>query len=445
MKKIDRNVIYLDNNSTTFTCEPAKKIHCQWLSCYNPSSDSKTSKSAKQLIDKSSHAILHHCGVSAATHTVIFTSGATESNCFIIRACVKAYKKKLTEKGSRLKPHIISSAIEHYSIIDCLKDLVDSGEIEVSHIYPTIYGTILAEDVEKEIKPNTCLVTVMYANNEIPVINNITEISKVAHKHHVPLHSDCVQIFGKYKVNVNVDGIDALSASGHKFYAPKGIGLLIINNQLIEGYKLTAEINGSQQGGLRGGTENVPGIGSMMTALQYTFRDRQKKNKKLSTLRKHLLDKLALVYPFVSYEEYVYPDEKNTNTTTDTESSDEKKSEKPAPIKFVSLGPPEDAQAFILPNTVLLAICKDKGRPFCNVELKHFLDSKNIVVSIGSACLTKHDKASHVLTAIGAPPVIKRGVIRISLGDNTTLQEINAFVNILKQGIQRQLNDETIL
>ena len=118
----------------------------------------------------------------------------------------------------------------------------------------------------------------MYANNEIPIINNIREIGEIAHRHSIPMHSDCVQIFGKYKIDIKNDNIDALSASAHKFYGPKGIGLLIINTQLIEGYKLTAEINGSQQNGLRGGTENVAGICSMLTALKNAFTKRKEKN-----------------------------------------------------------------------------------------------------------------------------------------------------------------------
>ena len=461
-RKLCSTVVYLDNNGTTLVCPTAKKVHSEWLSCYNPSSDSKIAKPAKQVMEKASDAILAHCGVSSATHTAVFTSGGTESNCFIIRSCCKAYKKKLAEKGSELRPHIVLSAIEHHSIMECVRDLVESGELDASYVQPTIYGNILPQDVEKEIRPTTCLISIMYANNEVPVINNIREIGLIAHNNHIPLHSDCVQIFGKYKIDIVNDNIDALSASGHKFYAPKGVGLLILSNDLIEGYGLTAEISGSQQHGLRGGTENVAGVASMLTALKWAFINRKKKNAKLLALRERLLEKLAKYYRFNKFENYVYGDdfvtgskEKNkksnvnvkvkvknsdtNNKTNDTNNKDNLHIKKD--LEVLSLGPPEDKKGFILPNTVLLSVCKNKGKPFCNIELKKFLDSKGVIVSIGSACHTDSKKSSHVLTAIGAPPVVKRGVIRISFGDFNTASDVDKFITIFKQGVDKQCED----
>ena len=421
-KKTCPNPIYFDNNATTLICEPAKKVHTEWLSCYNASSDSKISKSARVLLENAKDAVLSQCNVSTATHTVLFTSGATESNCYIIRSCVKAYKKKLLENNSELLPHIIISATEHHSSMECVRDLKELGDIEVTYVNPTIFGNILPEDIEKEIKSNTCLITVMFANNEIPIINNIEEIGKIAHKHRIPLHSDCVQIFGKYKIDINKNNIDALSASAHKFYGPKGVGLLIINNKLIEGYNLTAEISGTQQKGLRGGTENIAGIASMIAALKWAFINRKKKNQRLFELRDYFIDCLVKKFSIGDYLKYIKEQENEI-------------------LEIVLLGPPNDKKGFILPNTILLSICKNKGRPFCNVEFKKFLDSKNCIVSIGSSCLTESDKASHVLTAIGAPPVIKRGVIRISFNDYNTYAEIDKFMNILELGIIKQCFD----
>lgn len=425
MKKICNPSIYFDNNGTTLINETAKKEYIKWISCYNASTDSKVAKPARLLLEKAKDTILAHCGVSSATHTAVFTSGATESNCLIIRSCVKAYKKKLNERGSDLLPHIIISAMEHPSIITCVKDLVEAGDVESSQIQPTIYGNILPIDVEKEIKPNTCLISIMYANNEVPVINNIREIGEIAHKHRIPLHTDCVQIFGKYKINIKRDNIDALSSSAHKYYGPKGIGLLIVCNNLIEGYGLTGEINGTQQNGLRGGTENIAGIASMMVALKNAFIKRKEKNEKLYKLRVRLLEKLSKSYEFVDFSNYVYNDNEN-----------EKKD-----IELISLGPPEDKKGFILPNTILLAICKNRGRPFCNIDLKKYLDKKGIVISIGSACSTTSAKASHVLNSIGATPVVKRGVIRISFGDNNTVKEVDKFCVELVNAIKAQCDD----
>jgi len=238
------------------------------------------------------------------------------------------------------------------------------------------------------------------------------------------LHSDCVQIFGKSRINIAEFNIDALSASAHKFYGPKGVGILIINNDLIDGYKLTAEINGTQQGGLRGGTENVPGVISCMAAIKHTFKRRKQKNKKLRLLRDTLLEKLASLYPLVPYEAYLDFDKKER-----------------ADVEFVSLGPPNKMKPYILPNTVLLSICKNKGKPFCNIDLKHHLDNKNIIISVGSACNTKSKSSSHVLDAIGAPDVIKRGVIRISFNDQNTKKEINTFIDALDIAIKEQTGD----
>ena len=422
-KKSCPSAVYFDNNATTLVCTPATKVHAEWLSCYNASSDSKIAKPAKDLLEKAQDSLLAHCGVSTATHTAIFTSGATESNCLMIKSCYKAYKKKLIEKGSELKPHIISSEMEHHSILECLHSLEEADEIDVTLIEPTIYGNILPDDVEKAIRPNTCLITIMFANNEVPVINNIESIGSIAHKHRIPVHSDCVQIFGKYKIDILKNNIDALSASAHKFYGPKGVGILIISNNLIEGYKLSAEIHGSQQHGLRGGTENVAGIASMMAALKNVFKSRKEKNQKLLKLRDITLQKLSKMYKMGSFIDYI-------NNTGEKEN-----------LEIVSLGPPEDTKGFILPNTILLSVAKNKGKPFCNIELKRFLDSKNFVVSVGSACLTKSDKASHVLSAIGAPPVIKRGVIRISFGDNNTCDEINKFLKVFQVGVAKQCTD----
>jgi cysteine desulfurase len=423
-KKSTRSVIYFDHNATTIICKPAEDAYIKLLKCYNPSSDSKLSKPIRTLLEESSDKILSHCNVSTATHTAIFTSGATESNCYIIRACVKSYKKKLLEKGSTERPHVITSSVEHHSIMECLKDLEELGDIDVTYVTPTIYGNILAEDVKKEIRPGkTCLITIMFANNEIPIINNIAEVGLIAHENRIPMHSDCVQIFGKYKIDIIKNNLDAISASAHKFYGPKGVGLLIISNKLIEGYNLTAEINGSQQHNLRGGTENVPGIVSMVEALKWTFIHRSTKNQKLLLLRKYTLDKLKKYYRFRDFIDY----------------SDEAVDK--APVELVSLGPPDKDKDFLLPNTILLSVAKNRGKPFCNIDLKQYLDSKNIVISIGSACLTSSDKASHTLSAIGAPPVIKRGVLRISFGDYNIKAEVDIFIRYLVEGIDKQCSD----
>jgi cysteine desulfurase len=408
-KKSDlKKIVYLDNNGTTIICAEAADAYKKWIKCYNASSSSLVSKTAKQMIEASKKYMMKHCGVDPKKYTVIFTSGATESNCFIIRSTVEAYNKI-----RKIKPHLIISSIEHHSILECAKSVEEAGYAEVSKVEPNIYGCILSEDVEKLIKSNTCLISIMYANNETGAINNIPKIGELVHKYSLPLHTDAVQIFGKYPINIQKSNIDVLSASFHKLYGPKGIGLLIINNNLIEGYKLQGQICGSQQEGLRGGTENLPAIASSIECMKVNFKNRKAKNTRLLKMRNYIIDEInnSGVIKIGDYATYI------ENPMSD-----------PTSDEIVILGPPKDKQNFYLPNTLLMSVIKKKGKNFCNVKFKEELDAKGVVISIASACLTGSDKASHVLAAIDAPHIVKRGALRISMGDYNTLEEIKIFL-----------------
>lgn len=408
-KTPSKKIIYLDSNGTTLICPEAKEAYQKWIQCYNASSSSQVAKSAKLMMEKAKNYVLKHCGTTKKDYTVVFTSGATESNCFIIRSTVEAYNRI-----RKIKPHFIISSIEHHSILECAKSVEEAGYAEVTKVEPNMYGCILPEDVEKHIKPNTCMISIMYANNETGSINNIPKIGEIAHKHKIPLHTDAVQLFGKYPVNLAKSNVDALSASFHKLYGPKGIGLLIIKNDLIEGYNLQGQICGSQQNGLRGGTENIPAVASSMEAIKCTFKNRKGKNKKLLKMRNYIIDqfKKSKIISFGDYSSYLgdpVPGKVQEN-------------------EIVVLGPPINKPNYYLPNTLLISIAKNKGKDFCNVKFKKELDKQGIVVSIASACLTSYDQASHVMTAIGAPHVIKRGVLRISMGDSNTMDEIKTFL-----------------
>lgn len=408
-KPNQKKIIYLDNNSTTIICPEAAEIYKKWLKCYNASSSSVISDPAKQMLESSKKYILKHCGVDPKTYTAIFTSGATESNCFIIRSTIEAYRKI-----RKINPHLIISSIEHHSILECARSVEEAGYAEVSKVEPNMYGCILAEDVEKLIKPNTCLISIMYANNETGSINNIPKIGEIAHKHKLPLHTDAVQLFGKYPIDLLKSNVDSLSASFHKLYGPKGIGLLIINNNLIDGYQLQGQISGSQQGGLRGGTENLPAIASSIECMKANFKNRKAKNLKLLKMRNCIIDGIT-DSGFIKIGDY-------SSYLGDPVLGKDK------PNEIIILGPPRDNTNYYLPNTLLISVAKNKGTDFCNVKFKKELDLKGVVVSISSACLTGSDKASHVLSAIGAPPVIKRGTLRISIGDFNTIDEIKIFI-----------------
>lgn len=415
-KTIPKKIIYLDNNGTTIICPEAANAYKKWLKCYNASSSSVVSKSAKEMMEVAKKYIMKHCGVDSKKYTAVFTSGATESNCFIIRSTVEAYRKI-----RKIKPHLIISSIEHHSIIECARSIEEAGYAEVSKVEPNMYGCILAEDVEKLIKPNTCLISIMYANNETGAINNIPKIGELAHKYKLPLHTDAVQLFGKYPINLQKSNVDALSASFHKLYGPKGVGLLIINNNLIEGYQLQGQICGSQQGGLRGGTENLPAIASSIECMKANFKNRKAKNAKLLKMRNYIIDEIdksgfIKIGDYASYLGDPVLDRKTLQ------------SEKVKQNEIIILGPPIDKPNFYLPNTLLISAVKNIGKDFCNVKFKKELDLKGVVISIASACLTGSDKASHVLTAIGAPPIIKRGTLRISMGDFNNENEMKIFM-----------------
>jgi cysteine desulfurase len=264
----------------------------------------------------------------------------------------------------------------------------------------------------------------MSINNEIGSINNIAKIARVCHDANIPLHSDCVQSFGKFQLDLSdVDAPDSISASFHKFHGPVGAGLLIINNTFLHGYKLEAMICGSQQFGLRGGTESMPSIVGSVRAFQIAHQKRKRKNARLWKLKHRIISQLGKEFTIGNYIDYI--NEKSHN-----------------PLELIILGPTQfvrdDYETWSAPNTILLAIAKNKGTPFCNMELREFLESHKIIIGIGSACLTSSPKASHVLDAIRAPPVIKRGVIRISMSDYTTIEEVDKFVNILIDGIRIQ-------
>jgi len=414
-----KQIIYFDNNGTTKQSNESIKEMTKWLSLYgNPSTNNILSKKSNELINYSKQYILNHCGVNKKQYTVIFTSGGSESNSFIIRSTTISYKR-LTNK----KPHVIISAIEHNSIIDCCESLNKYNCIELTKIKPNVFGIIDPKEVEKHIKSNTCLISIMFANNEIGSINNIKEIGRIAHKNKIPMHTDAIQIFGKQKINLKENNIDAISVSFHKFYSPTGIGMIIINNELINGYELESIINGSQQGGLRGGTESVPHIAGALCGLQTNFINRNNKNKKLLEFRNKCIDGINKYITITYLDKYLLKID-DYKTKHD--------------MLIVLYGPHRNKTDLYLPNTILLSVVSHKKK-FCNVLLKKELEKYGIIISIGSACNTKNKDSSHVIHNLNVTDDIKRGTIRISFGDYNKDKEINLFIKTLIVCINKQI------
>lgn len=389
---------YIDNNATTRTCDEAKREMTKWIqACSNPSSSSRLAERAATLL-KTARAYVRRL-LHAPDYDVIFTSGATESNCLIIRSVADAWLRR----GQT--PHIIASAVEHKSVLECLAQLVALRRATVSILRPGPDGVIRPDALDGVIRPATALVTVIAAGNETGAVNPIGELAGRCHAAGVPFHSDCVQLFGKTRINMTETGLDALSMSFHKIYGPMGVGMLVVRRRLVEGYRLESQLTGTQEGGLRGGTENVPGIAGGLAAMAHTFAQRAAKNRRLLALKRAFLAELGRHYQVIGQ-----PDTKTADARVDAK----------APYIYVMGPPPESAES--LPNTVLLSVV-DTNRTVCNGRMKAELERLKYIVSIGSACNTASTKASHVLGAIGASPTVKRGTLRFSFGDDNTPEE----------------------
>jgi len=280
----------------------------------------------------------------------------------------------------------------------------------------------------------------MAANNELGTINDIPAIASLAKSNGIIFHTDAVQYFSKFKLNLT--NIDAISVSLHKLTGPIGIGLLILSKQLLKKYKLQSLICGNQQAGLRGGTECAALISTCKPAIIHVFKDRMLKNKKLEKLREFIWQSLVNSYHGITYEDWLQfgPNKFEINENKlenknlwleikkkkiiDPQVDEIKKFKaKSNELFLVRLSPKINS----LPNTLLISFVSLKYK-FCNGRLKKYLNSKNIDISIGSACNTDSSQSSHVIQALNASKMIKKGIIRISLSDDSELKEAKRFL-----------------
>jgi cysteine desulfurase len=407
--------IYLDNNSTTHLPNIVKNKVLKAFDYGNASSH--YSHKAKNIITQFEDTLYKHLDLPRKDYTLVFTSGASESNATIITTCALSFKER-----TGITPHIITSNAEHKSILKTCQNLVRNGIIECSLITINAYGYVNPEDLNKLIKDNTCLVTIMTANNEIGSINNIEELASICHKRKVPFHTDAVQAWGKIKFKPSKQNIDAFSLSFHKVYGPIGIGLLGIRNIFIEGYQLSGLIGGTQNKELRGGTINVPAMAGACAGVEWFFHNRAEKNKKLHELYIELINGLREYIPVTRY-----PDSTNR---------------KIPPIEILLFGPEPGKANTQMSHTILMSVV-NREKPICNLKLRDDLlnyKGAKYFVSIGSACNTESKKPSHVLFAMGLPKELRCGVLRISIGDTNTVSEIRSFVAALIECIQHQMS-----
>lgn len=417
--------IYLDNNSTTHLPKSVKNKVLKAFDYGNASSH--YAHKAKNIIHEFEDTLYKYLDLPRKDYTFVFTSGASESNATIITSCAMSFKER-----TGIVPHIITSNSEHKSILKTCQNLVKNGIIECSLISINKYGCVNPDDLLKLIKDNTCLVTVMTANNEIGSINNIEELSNICHRKKVPFHTDAVQAWGKTKFKPSKQGVDAFSLSFHKVYGPIGIGVLGIRNLFIEGYQLNGLIGGTQNKELRGGTMNVPAIAGAKAGVEWFFNNRAEKNRKLHMLYIELVNRLQSEIPVTSF-----PDASGR---------------KIPPLEIFIFGMPRYPSSNSkgigggisnsqMSHTILMSVVKREGPPICNLKLRDDLlnyRGARYYVSIGSACNTESKKPSHVLFALGLPRELRCGVLRISIGDTNTLAEIRSFADALLQCIRSQ-------
>jgi len=378
-KNNPNTLIYLDHNATTPVAQEVVAAMMPYLQeeFGNPSSGYWLGTKAKEGVEQARKEVASLLGCQ--NHEVIFTSGGSESNNMVL--------KGLIDFKNPEKFHIITSAVEHPAILNPALFLMEIG-VKVTILPVNHFGQVDPEDVQKAILPNTTLITIMLANNETGTLQPIKEISKIAQEYDIPVHTDAAQAIGKIEVKVNELGVNFLTVAGHKLYSPKGIGALFIR----EGQYITPLIHGAgQESGKRAGTENVTlavGLGAACRIAKERFKDNYKKMDMLSNRLQDLmfegLDGLVLN------------------------------------------GHPKER----LPNTLNVAIPGLDGG-----QILEGLPS--IMASTGAACHDKTVKLSHILAAMAVPPEIGMGALRLTVGRDNTMEQMDEAARLIIDQVNR--------
>ena len=373
--------IYLDNAATTKTAPEVVEAMLPYFGQFygNPSSVYSLANESKKAIADAREIIADSLG--AQKQDIYFTAGGSEADNWAIKAAAEAY----ASKGK----HIITSAIEHHAVLHTCQYLEKKG-YEVSYVDVDENGILKLEELEAAIRPDTILISIMFANNEIGTIQPIKEIGAIAKSHGILFHTDAVQAYGQLPIDVNEYHIDMLSASGHKINGPKGIGFLYIR----KGLKLRSLIHGgAQERSRRAGTENVPGIVGMGAAVARAMVTMNKRTEYKTKLRDYFISELEAKIPYCRLN--------------------------------------GDRQRR-LPNNVNFAFQFIEGE-----SLLIMLDMKGICASSGSACTSGSLDPSHVLLAIGLPHEIAHGSLRLTLSEETTKEEVDITVAAIGEIVEK--------
>ena len=374
--------VYLDNAATTMVRKEVVDAMIPAFTTYygNPSSLHEYAREAEQLLDAARKDVA--AVINAKPDEIVFTGGGSESDNMALRGAVAANKKK--------GKHVITSAVEHHAVLYTLQAMEREGLIDLTILPVDEHGIVSAESVANALRDDTVLVSIMFANNEVGSINPISEIGKVCRDKGVLFHTDAVQATGHVPIDVIAMNIDMLSISAHKFHGPKGVGVLFIR----KGVRIPSLIiGGGQEKKRRAGTENVPGIVGLATALKIANEHMAENAVKVGALRDKLMKGIAESIPDVKLNGH--------------------------PTKR-------------LPNNVNYSIRYIEGE-----SILLMLDINGIAASSGSACTSGSLDPSHVLLAMGLPHEIAHGSLRLTLSEFTTEEEIDYVLDLLPQIVQR--------
>ena len=378
---MEKKIIYLDHAATTATRPEVVDAMLPYFTenFWNPSSVYTPALNNRKVVDESRETIARSLGTTA--ENIYFTAGGSESDNWALKCTAEAY----ANKGK----HIITSKIEHHAILHTCEYLEKKG-FEITYIDVDENGILKLDDLKAAIRPDTILISVMFANNEIGTIEPLKEIGAIAKKHGVLFHTDAVQAFAHVPINVDEMNIDMLSASGHKINGPKGIGVMYIR----KGVKIRSFIHGgAQERQRRAGTHNVPGIVGIGKAAELAVANMQKNTEYEIKLRDHLIERVLHEIPY---------------TRLNGDRTDR------------------------LPNNANFCFRFIEGE-----SMLILLDQAGICGSSGSACTSGSLDPSHVLLAIGLPHEIAHGSLRLTLSEKTTMEEIDYTVDKLKAIIER--------